>query len=30
LEIMNSNLPRAVLEPHLTLLGDRFTLELGV
>lgn len=29
-EIMNSDLPRVVLEPHLTLLGDRFTQELGV
>lgn len=29
-EIMKSDLPRSVLEPHLTLLGDRFTQELGV
>lgn len=29
-EIMKSDLPRIVLEPHLTLLGDRFTQELGV
>lgn len=29
-EIMKSDLSRNVLEPHLTLLGDRFTQELGV
>lgn len=29
-EIMKSDLPRILLEPHLTLLGDRFTQELGV